>query len=425
MGIKVLIIGGGGREHSLVWKIAASPKVAKIFCAPGNAGIAEYAECVSINPADIFALKSFALKNQIDLTIVGLEIPLSLGIVDVFTHEHLRIFGPCKRAAMLEASKIFAKELMRDCGIPTAEFVSFTDANAACKYVQNKRCPLVIKANGLASGKGVFPAASETEALEAIERIMIRKEFGPAGSSIVVEDFLVGEEASVICFTDGITVSPMPSSQDHKRIFDADQGPNTGGRGAYSPAPVIIPELQDKILTEIMRPIVAALNSKGILYKGVIYAGLMIQDGIPRVLEFNVRFGDPETQPLMLKLNTDLVEICNATIDQRLSDISIEWDPRPAVCVVIASGGYPGTFEKGKAITGLSDAKTVKDTIIFHAGTAFRNATIVTDGGRVLGVTSRGDTISAAIDNAYQAVAKISWEGMHYRRDIAYRAINR
>jgi phosphoribosylamine--glycine ligase len=425
MGMNVLIVGGGGREHAIAWKIAESPQVSKIFCAPGNAGIAEHAECIAIDPSDISALKAFAIKNRIELTIVGPELPLSLGIVDAFEASGLRVFGPEKKASRLEASKLFAKQIMKDHGIPTADFFAFSDAASARNYIMQKKGPVVIKADGLASGKGVFPVITETEALDAIDRIMVHKEFGSAGSSIVIEDFLSGEEASFICFTDGTTVTPLPSSQDHKRVFDGDNGPNTGGMGAYSPAPVITPALQEKVLSEVMRPMVAALKEQGIIYRGALYAGLMIENGKPSVLEFNVRFGDPETQPLMLKLKTDLVDICNAIIDKRLSELTIAWDPRPAVCVVMSSGGYPGTFDKGKSITGLAEVKHLKDTVVFHAGTVFRDGTIVTDGGRVLGVTACGTTIADAIDNAYQAVDKIHWEGVHYRTDIAYRAMRR
>ena len=425
MGIKVLIIGGGGREHALAWKVAASPQVDRIYCAPGNAGITEFAECVSIDPSHTGALQDFAVRNKIDLTVVGPELPLTLGIVDAFEHAGLRIFGPAKNAALLEASKIFAKEIMRDCGIPTADFATFSDVERARNYVKQIHAPVVVKADGLASGKGVFPSLTADEALEAIERIMIKKEFGSSGAALVVEDFLRGEEASFICFTDGRSVSPMPSSQDHKRVFDGDRGPNTGGMGAYSPAPVVTPEIHERVMEKVMRPMVAALKARGITYKGALYAGLMIEQGEPRVLEFNVRFGDPETQPLMLRLNTDIIDILNAVIDERLSEICVDWDPRPSVCIVMAADGYPGKYEKGRPISGLNEAAAVPDTVIFHAGTSLRNGQVVTDGGRVLGVTSRGCTITDAIQNAYTAADKIHWEGVHYRHDIAHRAINR
>ena len=425
MGNTVLIVGGGGREHALAWKIAQSPGIAKIFCAPGNAGMAEIAECVAIAPADIAALKSFALKNRVDLTVIGPELPLTLGIVDVFEQAGLRIFGPSQKAALLEGSKYFAKEIMQKHGIPTADFKSFSDAEAAKTYVQRKNAPVVIKADGLAAGKGVFPALTVSESLAAIDRIMNQREFGEAGARIVVEEFLMGEEASFICFTDGKTIIPMPSSQDHKRVFDGDKGPNTGGMGAYSPAPVITAAIEEKIMCEIMRPIIKALHASGIRYKGVIYAGLMIEDGTPRVLEFNVRFGDPETQPLLVRLKTNLVDIMQAVIDERLSEIAVTWDPRPAVCVVMASGGYPDTYEKGHPIVGLQEAARIPDTVVFHAGTALRNGQVVNDGGRVLGVTAWGNSIIDAVKSAYQAADKIHWQGVQFRRDIAGRAIQR
>ena len=425
MGITVLIVGGGGREHALAWKIAQSPGIAKIFCAPGNAGIADIAECVAINPADISALKNFAISNRVDLTVVGPELPLTLGIVDVFEQEGLRIFGPCQKAARLEGSKIFAKEIMQTHGIPTADFKSFADAETAKKYVQHKNTPVVIKADGLAAGKGVFPSLTVSESLAAIDRIMNQREFGEAGAKIVVEEFLPGEEASFICFTDGKTIIPMPSSQDHKRVFDGDKGPNTGGMGAYSPAPVITAAMEEKIMRDIMHPIIQALYASGIRYKGVIYAGLMIENGNPRVLEFNVRFGDPETQPLLVRLKTDLLDIMQAVIDERLSEIAVTWDPRPAVCVVMASGGYPDAYEKGQPIVGLQEAARVPDTVVFHAGTALCNGQVVNDGGRVLGVTGWGNSITDAVTSAYRAVDKIHWQGVQFRRDIAGRAIQR
>jgi phosphoribosylamine--glycine ligase len=424
MGIRVLIVGGGGREHALAWKIAQSPRVAKIYCAPGNVGIAELAECVAIEPSDISALRRFAVKNAVDLTVVGPELPLTLGIVDVFEKEGLRIFGPAQKAARLEGSKIFAKEIMQKYAIPTAAFTVFADATAARDYLlKGNSIPVVIKADGLAAGKGVFPSLTVEDALAAVDRIMIQCEFGAAGSKIVAEQFLFGEEASFICFTDGTSIIPMPSSQDHKRVFEGDRGPNTGGMGAYSPAPVITAALEEKIMQTIMRPLIAALREEGIRYKGVIYAGLMIDRDNPYVLEFNVRFGDPETQPLLVRLKTDLVDIMQAIIDERLSEITIEWDQRPAVCVVLASGGYPDKYEKGYPILGLMEAAQVPDSVVFHAGTALRDGQVVTDGGRVLGVTAWGISIADAVQRAYQAVNKIHWQGMHFRRDIAYRAI--
>jgi len=425
MGLNVLIAGGGGREHALAWKIAQSPRVAKLYCAPGNAGIAAVAECVAIESSDILGLREFAVKNRVDLTVVGPEQPLALGIVDLFEQTGLAIFGPSQRASLLESSKIFAKNIMREHNIPTAYFARFDDAAAARTYVRSKNCPLVIKADGLAAGKGVFPAETAAAALDAIDRIMVRHEFGDAGSSIVVEDFLTGEEASFICFTDGKTIIPLPSSQDHKKVFDGDQGPNTGGMGAYTPAPVITPQLEGVIMKTVMYPLLAALNTRGILFRGTLYAGLMIEDGRPRVLEFNARFGDPETQPLIFNLQTDIIDIMLAVISGRLSDITIAWDPRPSVCVVMASGGYPGNYPKGLPISGLAEASRVPDAFVFHAGTAMKDGTIVTAGGRVLGVTARGETMAEAIKTAYNAVDAIHWDGVHFRRDIAYRAVNR
>ncbi len=425
MGLNVLIAGGGGREHALAWKIAQSPQVAKLYCAPGNAGIAAVAECVAIEPSDILALRDFAVKNRVDLTVVGPEQPLALGIVDLFEQNGLAIFGPSQKASLLESSKIFAKNIMREHNIPTADFARFADAAAARTYVRSKNCPLVVKADGLAAGKGVFPAETAAAALDAIDRIMVRHEFGDAGSSVVVEDFLTGEEASFICFTDGKTIIPMPSSQDHKKVFDGDQGPNTGGMGAYTPAPVITPQLEEVIMKTVMYPVIAALNTRGILFRGTLYAGLMIEDGCPRVLEFNARFGDPETQPLIFNLQTDLIDIMLAVISGRLSDITIAWDPRPSVCVVMASGGYPGNYRKGLPIFGLAEASRVPDAFVFHAGTAMKDGAMVTAGGRVLGVTARGETIAEAIKTAYNAVDTIHWDGVHFRKDIAYRAVNR
>jgi len=314
---------------------------------------------------------------------------------------------------------------MQTLGVPTADFKSFADAEAAKKYVQHINTPVVIKADGLAAGKGVFPSVTVAESLAAIDRIMNQREFGEAGAKIVVEEFLPGEEASFICFTDGKTIIPMPSSQDHKRVFDGDKGPNTGGMGAYSPAPVITAAMEEKIMRDIMHPIIQALHASGIRYKGVIYAGLMIENGNPRVLEFNVRFGDPETQPLLVRLKTDLLDIMQAVIDERLSEIAVSWDPRPSVCVVMASGGYPDAYEKGHPIAGLQEAARVPDTVVFHAGTALCNGQVVNDGGRVLGVTGWGNSITDAVKSAYRAVDKIHWQGVQFRRDIAGRAIQR
>jgi len=423
--MKVLIVGGGGREHALAWKISQSPHLTSLFCAPGNAGIASVATCIDIPADDIRALCDFAAKKHIDLTVVGPEVPLTLGIVDLFESKGLRIFGPSRSGAQLEGSKIFAKNLMREAGIPTASFEVFYDAEQARRFVQTRNAPCVVKADGLAAGKGVFPCRSAQEALEAIDHIMVKKEFGEAGNGIVIEDFMEGEEASFICFTDGSTILPLPSSQDHKRIFDDDQGPNTGGMGAYSPAPVITPEVETRIMHTILHPLLRALSARRIDFKGIIYAGLMIHKGVPQVLEFNVRFGDPETQPILFRLKNDLLELMLATVERRLSSCTIDCDPRPAVCVVMASGGYPGAYTKGHTINGLDALTSLPDTVVFHAGTAYKDNAIVTSGGRVLGVTARADTIQAAIQRAYDAVASISWVGVHYRRDIGRRALGR
>lgn len=423
--MKVLIIGSGGREHALAWKISQSPRLSKLFCAPGNAGIASIATCIDIAADDIHALRDFAIHEGIDLTVVGPELPLTLGIADVFKESGLAVFGPSRIGARLEGSKIFAKNLMRYAGIPTADFEVFYDPAAAHHFVQTKGCPCVVKADGLAAGKGVFPCNTPDEAHAAIDRIMTQREFGSAGDAIIIEEFLDGEEASFICFTDGTTILPLPSSQDHKRVYDGDCGPNTGGMGAYSPAPIITPEVEQKIMDMIMHPLLHTLSDKGIEYIGIIYAGLMVHEGMPRVLEFNVRFGDPETQPILFRLENDLLDLMCAAVEKRLSSCRIICDPKPAVCVVMAAGGYPGHYEKGHRIEGLDVAASFPDTFVFHAGTTFKEGAIVTAGGRVLGVTARGDSIADAIKRAYTAVSVISWKDVHYRKDIGRKALNR
>lgn len=423
--MKVLVIGGGGREHAIVWKLSHSKMVDKIYCCPGNAGIAETAECISVNQDDFQALLDFVKYEWIDLTIVGPEAPLSKGVVDLFENEGRRILGPSKAAAQLESSKAFSKDLMRSHGIPTAEYKVFTSYLHAEEYVKFKGTPIVIKADGLAAGKGVFIAATMDEAMGALKQIMKDRAFGSAGDRVLIEECLQGEEASFMAFTDGKTIVPMVSSQDHKRIFDNDQGPNTGGMGAYSPAPVITEELQGVVIEKIMKPTIKALKSEGITYKGILYAGLMICKGKPYVLEFNCRLGDPETQPVLSRLQSDLVEIAMAVTDERLSEIKIEWKKDPAVCVVISSGGYPGKYRKGDVITGLPEANKVEGVHVFHAGTAFKDSNIVTSGGRVLGVTATGNSIAEAKRHAYEAIDKIQFTGMHYRKDIADRALNR
>ena len=421
--MKVLVVGGGGREHALVWKISQSPKVTKIYAAPGNAGIAGLAECAPIKAEDVPGLLAFAKAKAIDLTIVGPEGPLSMGIVDEFTKAGLRIFGPSGKAAEIEASKRFSKDLMKKYHIPTAEYGVFTDKAAAAAYVREKGAPIVVKADGLAAGKGVVVAETVEEALKALDIIMTEKAYGTAGERVVVEECLRGEEASFMAFSDGRTVVPMASSQDHKRVFDADKGPNTGGMGAYSPAPVVTKQLERKVMDTIMIPTVRAMEKEGRLFKGVLYAGLMIRNNEARVLEFNARFGDPETQPVMARLDTDLIEIIEAILDGRLSTLEIKWKPESAVCIVMASGGYPGNYEKGKKIAGLDTAAGLKGVLVFHSGTAMKNGNIVTDGGRVLGVTGLGPAVAAAIDNAYKGAREISFDGAHYRRDIGARAL--
>ncbi len=420
--MKVLVIGSGGREHSLIWKLDQSPRVEKIYCAPGNAGIGKIAECIAISATDIRGLVNFARKEKIDLTLVGPESSLTLGVVDAFEKHGLRIFGPLQKAAVLEGSKVFTKKFMQDYDIPTAGFAVFRNRERAIDYVRRIGAPVVIKADGLAAGKGVIVAQTEQEAIDAIDIIMKDKVFGEAGNRVVVEDFMSGEEASFLAFTDGKTVLPLPSSQDHKPIFDGDKGPNTGGMGAYSPAPVVTPALEKQIMNKIMIPTVKGMAKEGRPYKGVLYAGLMIKNGKARVVEFNCRFGDPEAQPLLLRLKTDLVDIVEAVLDGRLSKIRLDIDPRPTVCVVMSSGGYPGSYKKGKVISGLNKVEKQDSVVVFHAGTALKNKKIVTAGGRVLGVTAIGNDLDEAIRKAYETVAMIKWPGSFYRTDIGAKA---
>ncbi len=421
--MKVLVVGGGGREHALCWKLAQSPMVERVYCAPGNAGIAQDAECHPIAATDFEALAKLVQEKGIDVTIVGPEDPLARGIVDYFEERGLKIFGPSARAARIEGSKVFAKELMAKYGIPTAAFEVFDDPRAALTYVEKKGAPIVVKADGLAAGKGVIVCRTLEEAREAIKKIMIDKAFGEAGRRVVIEECLFGEEASFMVITDGETLLPLPTSQDHKPLLDGDQGPNTGGMGAYSPAPVVTEALSEEIMETIMRPVIQALAREGIPYKGVLYGGLMISEGKPYVLEFNCRFGDPECQPLMMRLKSDLAELIQAAMEGRLAEKELEIDPRAAVCVVMASKGYPGKYEKGKLIRGLSQVAKMKDVKVFHAGTARRGRGYVTAGGRVLGVTALGKDIPEAIERAYEAVSKIYWDGVYYRTDIGAKAL--
>lgn len=423
--MKVLVIGSGGREHALCWKIRQSPTVRKIFCAPGNAGITKIAECIDIKADRVEDLLEFARYEGIDLTVVGPEQPLTSGIVDIFQKEGLRIFGPSRTAAELEGSKVFAKNLMRKYGIPTAEYKSFSSYLEAEKYIRLKGAPIVIKADGLAAGKGVIVAETVTEAIDAVRKIMKEKVFGSAGDKIIIEECRKGEEASFLAFTDGEAVIPMASAQDHKRIYDGDKGPNTGGMGAYSPAPVVTEDVERKIMEEIMIPVVRAMKAEGRVYKGVLYAGLMIESGEPKVLEFNVRFGDPETQPILMRLENNIVDIFNAVIDGDLKGRTLRWKKEASVCVALASEGYPGSYRKGEIITGLEKAEGMDGVMVFHAGTTVGDGNILTDGGRVLGVTALDKDIKAAIEKTYRAVSKIYFSGMQYRRDIGLKAIGR
>ncbi|WP_027715901.1 phosphoribosylamine--glycine ligase [Desulfuromonas sp. TF] len=423
--MKVLVIGGGGREHALVWKIAQSPLVERIYCAPGNPGIARQAECVPLAVDDVERLLAFAREREIGLTVVGPELPLTLGIVDRFRDAGLTIFGADRKAAQIEGSKAFAKDLMARHGVPTAAYGTFTDHRQAVDFIMSHGAPIVVKADGLAAGKGVIVARTEEEAISAVDSILLEGAFGEAGSQVVIEEFLEGEEASFLAFTDGKTILPLASAQDHKPVFDGDQGPNTGGMGAYSPAPVVTAELHERIIETVLRPIIDGMASEGCPYSGILYAGLMIKNGDIQVLEFNARFGDPEAQPLLARLKSDLVPVLLACARGSLEGVSLDWHDKAAVCVVIASGGYPGSFEKGYEIRGLEEASTIDDLMVFHAGTALNDGRIVNSGGRVLGVTGLGETVAAAIDKAYRGVKVISWEGAHYRTDIGKKALGR
>jgi phosphoribosylamine---glycine ligase len=423
--MKVLVVGGGGREHALVWKIAQSPEVKKIYCAPGNAGIARLADCIPIGAAEIDKLLAFAQDEKIDLTIVGPEDPLSMGIVDQFQAAGMRIFGASQKAARIESSKSFAKAVMEKYGIPTAKGQTFTRLAQAQAYVRKMGAPLVVKADGLAAGKGVIVCSTEKMALDAIQQILVDRQFGEAGAQVVVEECLVGEEASFLAFTDGNTVLPLPSSQDHKPVFDDDKGLNTGGMGAYSPAPVVDRYLHQRIMNEVMIPMVKGMAAEGCPYKGVLYAGLMINGDTIKVLEFNGRFGDPEAQPLLVRMQNDIIPVIEAVIDERLDLCRLEIDSRASVCVVMAAGGYPQKYKKGLEITGIDKANRMRDVVVFHAGTALDGKKVLSNGGRVLGVTALGDTVELAIQKAYQAVAKINWENVHYRTDIGKKALVR
>lgn len=420
--VDILVIGGGGREHALVSKLQESLRVGKIYCAPGNPGIAEIAECVTIDMNDNAALVEFAVRHKIDLTVVGPEVYLVNGIVDAFNAKGLKIFGPSQSAARIEGSKAFSKYLMEKYKIPTAGFAVFTDAEEAKTYIKKQGAPVVVKADGLAAGKGVVVALTLEEALAAVDMIMCDNVFGAAGNRVVIEEFLVGEEASILAFTDGKTIIPMVAAQDHKRVYDNDQGPNTGGMGAYAPAPVVTSAISEQVMREVLQPTVDAMNKEGCPYCGCLYAGLIMTTAGPKVIEFNARFGDPETQVVLPLLDSDLVTIMEACIDGTLADVAIEWKEAAAICIVMAAGGYPGPYDNGQVIDGIQDAQQA-GAYVFHAGTAARDGHIVTNGGRVLGVTAIATDIKQAVDKAYQATDKIKFAGMHYRKDIAQRAI--
>lgn len=421
--MKVLIVGGGGREHALAWKLSQSRKITKLFIAPGNPGTAVHGENVAIAAEDIDGLLAFALSEKIDFTVVGPELPLTLGIADAFAASGLLVFGPSKAASELEGSKAFCKELMVRHKIPTAFYKKFEDAPSARAYVETHNPPMVVKADGLAAGKGVVICQTRQEALTAIDLMMTEKAFGSAGKKIIIEEFLAGEEASFLAITDGKTVLPLAPAQDHKAIFDGDRGPNTGGMGAYSPAPVLTEALQEEVMEKVMRPVVEGMAKEGRLYRGILYAGLMITEAGPKVLEFNCRFGDPETQPILMRLSSDLLDALLAAATGDLGSVSLEWKKEAAVCVVMAAKGYPGEYLKGSEINGLAEAALLPDTVVFHAGTRASDGRIVTSGGRVLGVTALGADIKGAIENAYRAVGKISWEGAQYRKDIGKKAL--
>ncbi len=423
--MKVLVIGSGGREHALVWKISQSPRVKKIYCAPGSAGMEALAEGVIIPSQDLDQLLSFAKKEKIDLTVVGPELPLTLGIVDLFEKEGLKIFGPRKEAALLEGSKAFTKKLLLENGIPTAHFEVFEDYDRAIEFLKTQAYPLVIKADGLAAGKGVLIAQDRAQAVEGLDLIFKKKAFGEAGRKAVIEEFLAGEEASFHALIDGKSILPLDSAQDHKRVGDGDTGLNTGGMGVYSPAPVVTEAIRDEVIERILKPTLRGLLKKGITYRGVLYAGLMITSQGPKLLEYNVRFGDPETQALLMRLDEDLLEVMEATVDGRLQGKTLRWKKDASVCVVMAAHGYPGEVRAGDEIRGLEVAASIPETVVFHAGTKKVNQQWLTAGGRVLGVTALGKDVRQARERAYDVCEKIYWAGVHYRKDIGRRGMNK
>ena len=414
--MKILIVGSGGREHAIAWKVAQSSRVEKIYCAPGNAGIADVAECVPVKAEDIEGIVKFAKENAIDMAVIGPEVPLSMGITDALQAEGISVFGPDKNCAQLEASKSFTKAFLDRHNIPTAGYKEYTDKEELKKDIGIYGFPMVLKADGLAAGKGVVIAENAEDAEKAIEEMMGDKIFGDAGAKIVVEEFLTGIEASMLCFVDGKTIVPMESAQDYKRIFDGDKGPNTGGMGTYSPSLIFTPELEKQIMDEILQPTMDGFKADGLDFHGVLFVGLMIGENGPKVIEFNNRFGDPETQSVLMRLDSDLIDIFEACINGTLAEQEIKWSEKRAVCVVIASGGYPGDYEKGKVISGLDAVD--EDIVVFHAGTALKDGQIVTAGGRVLGVTATGATNDEARAKAFANVEKITFEGAQFRRDI-------
>jgi len=421
--MKVLLIGSGGREHAIAWKLSQSKKLTKLYCAPGNPGTAQFGENVDILDTEIDALVKFAQGADIDLAVIGPEDPLAAGAVDAFEAVGIKAFGPSEKAAQLEGDKAFAKEIMRANSIPTAESRTFTSFEDAKAYIASRDEAVVVKAAGLAKGKGVFVCDEPSEGILAAEQIMIDRIFGEAGDTVIVEDKLLGQEVSILAFVDGRNIYVMESSQDHKPIGEGDTGPNTGGMGAYSPAPIVTDKLMDQIVKEILVPTIDGMTRNETPYRGILYAGLMLTQGGPRTLEYNVRFGDPETQPILMRLKSDLLEVMLAVCDGKLNTINLQWDRRPAICVVMSSGGYPGNYEKGKIIEGLDQAAKMKDVMVFHAGTAKQDGKIVTNGGRVLGITALGDTIAEAKARAYEAVDAICFEGAYCRRDIADKAL--
>ncbi len=430
--MKILIVGSGGREHALCWKLTASPRVSQVFVAPGNAGTAAEATNVPIAATDKAALVQFSKQNAIDLVVVGPEAPLVAGLVDDLQAAGIRAFGPSAAAAELEGSKVFCKNLLHTADVPTASYQTFRSAEAASRYIkdlypeENAAVPVVVKADGLASGKGVIVCSTRREALDAIDRIAGRREFGEAGKELIIEERLIGQEASVLAITDGSTILTLPAAQDHKPAYDGDQGPNTGGMGAYCPTPLVDEAMMSRIESDILVPVVHAMKRARRPFRGVLYAGLMLTAAGPKVLEFNTRFGDPECQPLLMRLESDLLDILEAVVAGRLDQIEPpKWSPDPAICVVMASEGYPGSYESGKPISGLDRAAEVEGVKVFHAGTSLKDGQVVTDGGRVLGVTATGATISGAKLRAYQAVKEIRWQGAWCRKDISDKALQR